>query len=364
MSRTFILFFMLVFAGGIKYAQADDIQNYIKLQLSQDAINRDETVIFFRDKTSTAFERANDIGYFAGNGQVSLASLSSDNKSLTLNMQPFPKAATVIALNVSTKSSGIFKLIMKEMMEVPPLFDIWLIDKMRNDSLDMRHNDTYTFNVSKTDTNSFGSKRFKLIVRQNPGHAYRLLGFWAKQESDYLRLSGVRGVKLNWKVENEQAYTKFAVERSVDNGKTFVILDSLVASKLGEYSFMDKDPVMGNNIYRLKQDDITHNVTFSKPVQVNYSRQQEGSLFAFAQKTANIYPNPAIDIVNVSLKSERAERYDISVTNMSGSVVRQVTTAQVNWQFQVADLLPGIYIVKVLNSSDKSLVTYDRFSKR
>ena len=89
------------------------------------------------------------------------------------------------------------------------------MDKYKGDSLDMRQNITYRFNIYKTDSTSFGSKRFTLVIRQNPAYAYRLLDFTAA------KLREVRKVQITWNTVNEGNYTNFTVERSVDNGKTF-----------------------------------------------------------------------------------------------------------------------------------------------
>lgn len=57
-----------------------------------------------------------------------------------------------------------------------------------------------------------------------------------------------------------------------------------------------------------------------------------------------VYPNPAKDVVNVSLKN--AEVKSISVTNLSGQTVLTSKNANVN----VAALPAGVYVVKVLDS--------------
>jgi hypothetical protein len=48
---------------------------------------------------------------------------------------------------------------------VPQAYDLWLIDGYKKDSLELRYNNTYAFNIIKADTNSFGANRFKLAIR-------------------------------------------------------------------------------------------------------------------------------------------------------------------------------------------------------
>jgi hypothetical protein len=55
--------------------------------------------------------------------------------------------------------------------------------------------------------------------------------------------------------------------------------------------------------------------------------------------------------------------YTIRITNTSGFLIRQVTSAQSTWQTNVADLMPGTYIVKVRNSTDNTIIGDTKFVK-
>jgi len=83
--------------------------------------------------------------------------------------------------------------------------EVWLMDNYKKDSLDLRHNTTYTFDMSD-DPNSYGPNRFQLVIRQNPALGVHLLNFAANKASG--------GAQVVWKTENEQNYTNFTVERS------------------------------------------------------------------------------------------------------------------------------------------------------
>lgn len=98
--------------------------------------------------------------------------------------------------------------------------------------------DTSTGIISGTPT-SYGSKRFSLVIRQNPGYACRRLDFTAAKI-----LSGSQ-VEVAWKAENEQNYTNFTVERSRDGGKTFQVIGGVQASGASIHGLTDKSPVNG-----------------------------------------------------------------------------------------------------------------------
>ncbi|MGZ3879241.1 MAG: beta strand repeat-containing protein, partial [Mucilaginibacter sp.] len=154
---------------------------YLRLQLAKDSVNTDDMIIRFNESASRAYSPEVDALYKEGYGQVSLSSFSSDQMPLAISVQPLPKTSETIALNVNTSADGNYQLNMKNITGIPQLYDIWLMDAYKKDSLDMRHNNTYSFDVIKSDTNTYGSKRFSLVIRQNPAYAYRLLNFTASK---------------------------------------------------------------------------------------------------------------------------------------------------------------------------------------
>ncbi|MGZ3811930.1 MAG: beta strand repeat-containing protein, partial [Mucilaginibacter sp.] len=162
---------------------ADQTANvqYLRLQLAKDSINTDDMLIRFNKGAVSQYDDNVDAAYRQGYGQVSLCSMSSDYVPLAISVQPLPKTSETIALNVNTSADGNYQLNMKNITGIPQLYDIWLMDAYKKDSLDMRHNATYSFDVIKSDTNTYGSKRFSLVIRQNPAYAYRLLNFTASK---------------------------------------------------------------------------------------------------------------------------------------------------------------------------------------
>jgi hypothetical protein len=325
---------------------------FIRLQLNMDSVNTDNILLRFNSRAVTTYDPGVDAPYLTGFGQVNLSSYSSDHMSLAINTQPLPKTSETIGLSVMTKADGIYWLNMKELVGVPQLFDIWLMDAYKKDSIDIRHNTTYSFNVLKSDTNSFGSHRFNLVIRQNPAYAYRLLSFAAAKQNS--------AVQVNWTTENEQNYTNFTVERSIDNGKTFEVIGGFTSSGQGTYGLLDKSPFAGQNLYRLKQEDINNNISYSNVVTVIFSNP--GNLVA---SNISIYPNPGKSTLNITIKSkpQTATTYYISVTAVTGLTVKQVTTSQQNWQTSVNDLLPGTYLVRVFDNSNKTLIGSTAFVK-
>ncbi|MEO6850350.1 MAG: T9SS type A sorting domain-containing protein, partial [Mucilaginibacter sp.] len=173
--------------------------------------------------------------------------------------------------------------------------------------------------------------------------------------------TGAMQVQVIWKAQNEANYTNFTVERSNDNGKTFNVVGGIQASDLGTYSLTDKNPSTGQNLYRLKQEDVNDSISYSNIIPIQYANLSNN----IAKSNISIYPNPARSTINlaIGMVTTNGGGYNIKITNSSGVVIKQATSNQTNWQASVNDLMPGTYIVRVMNSKDNSFVGNTKFVK-
>lgn len=334
---------------------ATETASYLRLKMAADSVNTDATLINFNDQASAAYSLKEDAPYKLGSGKVSLSSTSLTHTNLmAINRTPLKDKTVTIPLNVNAKSDGTYSLSMETIKSVPQLYDIWLMDSYKNDSLDMRHNKTYRFDVFKADTASFGAYRFRLVMRQNPALAYHLLNFTAN------RATG-RQVQVTWVTEHEANYTKFTVERSTDGGLTYTILGGVPSTGAGAYGFTDKNPGE-NNLYRLKQEDINNNITYSHIIPVGFSNLSNN----LAANNINVFPNPASNQVNMTVSTavnNNSGSYNFTITNSYGLLIKQGTSNQATWQTNVSDLLPGTYIIQIVNNKDQSLVGKSKLVK-
>ena len=352
------------------------VDQHLRLQLIKDAVNKDDTFIGFNSAAKTQYLFNEDAPYKVGNGQVGLASISSDNVFLAINRTPLPAQSQIINLNINATTDGTYKLNKLELTGIPQLYEFWLMDAYKKDSLDLRHNNTYTFDILKSDTNTYGSKRFSLVIRQNSALALHLISFGGTKATN--------GAQIIWKTENEQNYTNFTVERSNDNGKTFNVLGGFLSSASGTYSFLDKNPVQtGTDQYRLKLEDLNGTVTYSKLVSLQYLTSGNT-----AANAISIYPNPSSGVVNLSINQNTGlpsnlpvlqtlnivprlvsnqtvspKSYEIKIISITGAIIKTSKSSQPNWQENLSGLSPGTYIIRVLNSADQSLVGKSTFIK-
>lgn len=91
---------------------------------------------------------------------------------------------------------------------------------------------------------------------------------------------------IQWTTAQEFGASKFVVERSTD-GRSFTAIQSVGAkgsALYNEYTIVDNNPLVGNNIYRLRMVDKDGSQRFSKLV-----RLQSGALRGFG-----VFPNPVV----------------------------------------------------------------------
>ncbi|MFI5137039.1 MAG: LamG-like jellyroll fold domain-containing protein [Sphingobacteriales bacterium] len=347
---------------------------HLRLQMAMDSINTDDAYIGFNSAASAQFVYNEDAPYKTGKGRVKLASFSSDGIMLAINKMPLHGSKQfTISLFATANTYGAYKLNMTELEGIPQLYEVWLMDRFIGDSLDMRHNTSYTFDIS-ADTNSYGRKRFQLVIRQNAASGLHLLNFTANKADD--------GAQIGWVTENEQNYTNFTVERSSDGGATFDVLGGFISGAIGTYSFLDKNPPIGADQYRLKIQDLNGAITYSNAVTLVY-----GNGNSAIAGNISVYPNPASSMINLVIhqnngtsvsgqpglqaaamtrglnQSSTSQSFDIKIINITGTTVMTATTSLPTWQNNVGSLPPGTYIIRVINNRTKTEVGKNTFVK-
>jgi len=360
---------------GTPVAQAPS--QLLRLRLAIDTLNYDDIVIGFNSNASTKYSAAEDAGYIPGvNAMEGLASYSSDSVKLSMNFLPLPKQTQlVIPLEVHGRVTGLYTFQRTALDAIAPVYEIWLIDAYKKDSLDLRNNVNYAFNIDVTDTNSYGKNRFQLVIRQNPALMVHLLNFTAAKATG--------GAEVVWKTENEQNYTNFTVERSTDGGVTFNVLGGFPSSALGTYSFLDKNPQPAANQYRLKIEDLNGTISYSNIVTLIYGNSNE------VASNINVYPNPASSVINLAINKTSSQvtnlpalqslattpglsspqipvseqSYSIKIISITGAIVKSANSFQATWQDNVSNLSPGTYIIQVVNNVDKSVIGKSTFVK-
>jgi hypothetical protein len=134
------------------------------------------------------------------------------------------------------------------------------------------------------------------------------------------------------------------VERSA-NGSSFTKIGTVNAqgnsSIKVDYSFNDRQPLTGNNYYRLKQVDKDGKSEYSTIVKVNFSKQP----------AIRIVPNPASSYVYVSLENITTTAW-LQVIDLNGQLLKQqlVNQNSGNTTLSLAGLAKGLYTIKLVSA--------------
>lgn len=131
---------------------------WVKIKFGLDSVQTDETVLVFAKASSALYTPGEDAPYLQGFGLVSLSSLSSDNIKLAINYTPLYSNR----LFVGARNSGSYFLKITSFSKIPTDVDILLADK--TDTVNLRKGG-YKFQISTSDTTTFGANRFKLIIK-------------------------------------------------------------------------------------------------------------------------------------------------------------------------------------------------------
>ena len=354
-----------------KTAPQPAVDRSLRLKLVVDSLDYDDIFIGFNASASAGYNPYEDGKYIESTSAAEgLSSISSDNVPLSVNYLPLPKQEKQeIRLYVTGKNSGTYTLLQTSLTSIPQIYELWLVDKYKRDSINLRTHTKYVFNINLADTNSFGSNRFSVVIRQNPALALKLISFSGQKTSD--------GSLIKWSTLNEANYTTFTIERSTD-GATFSILGGVPATGCGQYSFMDKYPQLGANLYRLKMEDLNGTISYSSTITLSY-----GNLDQLATNPVSLYPNPTKSLINLTINTVSADgaknsigfsgniktnsadnsNYTIKIMNASGLIIRNESTRSTTWQTDVKNLLPGTYVMQVYDASTNSLVGKGTFVK-
>jgi len=353
-----------------------EVSKLLRLKIAADSLNYDEIVIGFKSSATAKFNGYEDAKDLGGMGAIEgITSFSTDSipVPLAINFLPLPKQTqTIVRLGVTATVSRQFTLQRVALDALPKIYEVWLMDRYSKDSLDLRANNSYIFNVNLSDTASYGNNRFSIIIRQNKALDVHMLNFTATKATS--------GALVAWKTENEENYTNFTVQRSTDNGITYDVMGGFASNGQGAYNFTDKNPAKAVDLYRLKIEDLNGTISYSKAIPLTYGDA------VTASSNISVYPNPAVGTINLAIKPDtRAnllsgvqsinktqglqqqtsnQSYAIKIVSINGSVVKSATSSQPTWQDDVGTLTPGTYIIQVVNNTDKSVVGKTTFVKK
>ena len=146
---------------------------------------------------------------------------------------------------------------------------------------------------------------------------------------------------------------RFVLERLNNVTNSYDVVDTrpfdIAKVEFSKYDFTDTDPQDGENVYRVKQIVLQEAPRVSDVRKLNFD----------AVDVVNLFPNPAVDDVNLDLSSYLGRGADISVYSYSGQLMLQQKVEKISSQpvkLLLNRIETGQYQVRVKVSDKKSLI--------
>ncbi|WP_461449816.1 LamG-like jellyroll fold domain-containing protein [Mucilaginibacter sp.] len=308
----------------------------LHLQLNQDSLIYTQTGIYFSPLWSDKYVPNEDAIDLDGTS-VYLSSYSSDNHRLSINQLADYSKGKVVKLYVSAASYGNYMLHLADIENIDTLYNVYLRDHYLKDSVNLLQTKSYPLSVT-TDTASYGANRFDLVIELKQLPPYQLLTFAGQKVTN--------GVQLNWLANNAGNYTGFSLQKETTNN-TFNTIYNTQSTNASNYSYIDTNPIIGNNMYRLAQTDVLGNITYSQTVTIGYSDVSSNGYFS-------VYPNPSKDIINILINSTPATAittYTADIYNTSGTLLDHRILNSNTWTEDISSYKEGVYLITLTNTS-------------
>lgn len=159
-----------------------------------------------------------------------------------------------------------------------------------------------------------------------------------------------RDAIIYWATASEQNNSHFNIERSFDK-LSFQPIGQMDgqgnSNEIKEYNFTDSDIVsyaQERIYYRIKQTDIDGAIDYSNIYQLNLLSEDHLT-------DINIFPNPAIDEVTISIHGSPDERVSLKIFSITGTVMKETIGTPRDYLIQIGNWPSGTYIAKITGNS-------------
>ena len=141
---------------------------HFNLRIVKDSLQYYEILVRFNHTYSLNYEDINnaniseDATVISLPAKLNLSAITSDGVLVNFDGLPYTKGMA-IPLDVNAYTGAYFLKAVR-LTNIPSYSHIWVKDSLLKDSLDLRTGN-YHFNIDQADANSFGKKRFQVVVR-------------------------------------------------------------------------------------------------------------------------------------------------------------------------------------------------------
>ncbi len=212
-----------------------------------------------------------------------------------------------------------------------------------------------TFTFTDNTLSNLSQRYYYLDITESNGTRVITSPIWYTRNDAALRATSLTSfftvneadrVTLKWTTENEEMNQQFEIERSIDEGRTYVNI-GIIAGKapsnaIMTYGLPDLQPFDGVAFYRLVQRSKDGRINFTDVKVVNRTK--------LPASYYTIYPNPVQGILNVKVMATIAEKTSVEIYDMAGrrmiTQLVSIYTGDQNIKVDMGQLEKGSYILK------------------
>ncbi|MBP7643178.1 MAG: T9SS type A sorting domain-containing protein [Saprospiraceae bacterium] len=147
--------------------------------------------------------------------------------------------------------------------------------------------------------------------------------------------------EISWESIVENNFSHYSVEHSIDAVNFIKIASKSGNGNKSRYTYIHSSPTTGLNYYRLKMIDLDGTFVYSDVKAVNFSTERNSLL--------NVYPNPFSQVFTIENLQAPS---DISVFDMTGKLMRQMSVTDSHVLMDLAQQPSGIYSVIIKDKID------------
>ena len=321
----------------------------LHLKFELDSVVYDEIGIYYSNAWSDNYDENDSFDLDGLDPQVYLSSFTADGVRVSINAWSSYTIPARIRLYVRANNSGNYTLSLEDFKNIDTsLYAINLIDNQQKDSVNMALFSTYKFSITNAADTTQWDNRFVLSIETKPLPPYQLANFEGQKVPT--------GVQVAWKAINAGNYTGFTLQKlNATNG--YDSLYSIQSDSAVNYSYIDQHPIIGNNVYRLQQNGVTGQITYSAPITIGYGT-------VTSTTSLSVYPNPSKSLINVSLSSSTTSNvsYVADIYNMSGSLIAHQSVNSGKFTQDISSYKYGVYFIQ-LKDLNGDLVGQTKFIK-
>jgi len=311
---------------------------------------KNETAIIFKNGQLATYE-GNDAPLLT-NPLLSCATLSSDDVALAINLMPKVNEVNSIKLlvnsdvsqaNINLNFTGLANFTYHNFV----LHDKFLgVYKFLNEE-----NTSYTFDIDKNVSASFGKERFALKISEKSVLALHITKFEVFRKNT--------AALLNWEISKDEEIEKFEIEKSEDGMIFNKIGETLIHKNIqnNAYTFVDNYPYP-TSYYKIKQINNNGNNDYSE------IRILESSIKNLV-KNYEIYPTNVSNKLNISCKSNVSLPLNVRIITLNGNIIKTIGVKQASLiQIPLQQLKAGMYIIKISNATNKENLHIEKITKQ